>query len=95
MFISILLLALSITIVFSLKDRIKEMHPVLNKSLLGVLSVVIGIVLTMEFFIYLYQRILAFKEAVAGIPTVFVILVFGVLVGGAWWLLNIFFRSKT
>jgi len=94
MLISVLLLAISIAIVFSLKDRIKEMNPVLRKSLLGVLSVVIGSVLTMEFFIYLYQRILAFKEAVAGIPTVFVILVFGCLVGGAWWLLNVFLDLK-
>jgi len=70
------------------------MNPVLRKSLLGVLSVVIGSVLTMEFFIYLYQRILAFTEAVEGIPTVFVILVFGCLVGGAWWLLNIFLDLK-
>jgi len=67
--------------------------PVRN-GILGAASIIVAAVLTIEFFIYLHQRILAFMEAIAGIPKIFVFLFFGSLVYATWLVLGLFMEVK-
>jgi len=84
MFISVLLLFASMMIFFSLRDRFNVWSKPLKYSVIGGLSLMITLVLTLEFFIYVHQRINEFKEAVKTIPTIFVILIFAGLFYAAW-----------
>ena len=90
MIISIIILAASVAIVFMLKDKFMGMGAPIRNGIIGTASLVIATILTMEFFIYLDQRINAFLEAIDKIHIIFVILFFAGLVYVSWLALSLF-----
>ncbi len=94
MLISVIILAVSVATLFMLKDKFMGLTAPIRSAVIGGVSIVVAAVLTMEFFIYLHQRILAFKEAISGIPVIFVILLFAGLAYGAWFVLSLFMEFK-
>ena len=76
MLISIILIVVSLTLFFILKDRFDRSPPAFRYSVYVVLTLIIATLVTMEFFIYVHQRILEFQEAIKRVPSPVVWLVF-------------------
>lgn len=68
MLISLLLIAASLALLFSIKDRIQQRSKLFRYGVVGVLILLTAALATMEFMIYVHERIRAFLEAVAGVP---------------------------
>ena len=90
MIISIILVVVSLTLFFILKERFDQSSALLRFSVYAILALIIGTVFTMEFFIYVHQRIFEFKEAIAGVPSIFVWVVFLGLLYFSWRALILF-----
>ena len=74
MLISLIFILASLMILFSLKERFDRKSATFKYSVIGLLAILIASILTMEFFIYLHQRILEFIEATTKIPIIIVII---------------------
>ncbi|HEC13146.1 MAG TPA: hypothetical protein ENI80_07830 [Acidiferrobacteraceae bacterium] len=68
MLISLLLIATSLALLFSIKDRIQQRSKLFRYGVVGVLILLTAALATMEFMIYVHERIKAFLEAAAGVP---------------------------
>jgi len=86
--ISLLILVVCLTAFFIVRERIDRLSPVARYSVLGLLVLIMAVVLTMEFFIYLHERLLLFLAAIDPVPGVLVALVFLGLIAGAVWTLR-------
>ena len=84
MIISLILVAVSLSIFFILKERFDGWPPAFRYGVFTVVSLVIAIVLTMEFFIYVHERLLEFLQAVAGIHPLIILVVFIAIALGTW-----------
>lgn len=86
MLISLILIAVSLALFFTLKERFDQAPRVFRYGFYAALTLIIATVLTVEFFIYLSQRAQAFIDATRSIPGFIIILVFLGLLVGTWWL---------
>lgn len=68
MLISLFLIAMSLALLFSIKDRIQQRSRLFRYGIVGTLILLTAALATMEFMIYVHERIRAFLEAVAGVP---------------------------
>jgi len=85
MLISLILVTGALALLFALKERFDRSPALLRYGVFGILVLLMGTLLTMEFMIYVHERIRAFLDAVAGIPGVFIVALFLLfLVLSAW-----------
>jgi len=88
MLVSLLILVVCLTAFFIVRERIDRLPSVVRVSVLGLLVLVMAVVLTMEFFIYVHERLQLFLAAIEPVPGILVIAVFAGLIAGAVWLLR-------
>lgn len=88
MFLTLLVLVLSLAMVLAVKARFDRFPEPVRVLLIGTASVLVAVALTMEMFIYAHRRVLAFLDAVERVPWPVVLLVFLLLLYGAY----VFFR---
>lgn len=88
MLISLLILIVCLTTFFIVRERIDRMTPAIRYGVLGFLVLLMGVVLTMEFFIYLHERLQLFLSAIDPVPGIIVVAVFAGLIAGAVWVLR-------
>jgi hypothetical protein len=92
MLLTILVLLVSLAIVISVKARFDRLPRAVRWLLVGLAALLASAALTMEMFIYARERVAAFLEAIEGIPLVIVLLVFLVLLYGAFTLFHLLAR---
>ena len=81
MFFTFVLLLFTVVIFFALKAKtFDKLRPWSQMTIIGTVSLVTGTILTMQFFISIRKTLIAFLEAIQGVPLVVVAGVFVVLV---------------
>jgi hypothetical protein len=92
MLLTILVLLVSLAIVMSVKARFDRLPRAVRYLLVGLAALLTATALTMELFIYARERVVAFLQAVDGVPRLVVLLVFLVLLYGAYTLFQLLAR---
>jgi hypothetical protein len=92
MLLTILVVLVSLAIVMSVKARFDRLPRPVRHLLVGLAALLTATALTMELFIYARERVIAFVQAVEGVPRLVVLLVFLVLLYGAFTLFQLLAR---
>jgi hypothetical protein len=84
MFLTILLLLIAFAMVLSVKARFDSLPPAARNLTLGAAALLTAFVFTVEFFIWLKERLLEFLQAVEGVHWSVVVAVFLLILYGAY-----------